>query len=1688
MNKKGSTISALVSAYVLRVLVVLGMLLAPGINPALAQEANPPVPVITPQPVGYGVIPMEQQAAESLPEATPTVVENADAGELSEADYSDTNTEEPAPEAQPELQIVEPLTPRNTAMQGMGMQVMGINSPNLPEVQGVVLLDVAVPDTTGAGETLTYTYRYSNTSASPVHNVVVDASWSNFIGTTQQQKCYDIGCPAIFVDGPTVITSTPPSTANMRYVIGTLAGNQSGNFSVIMRVDAADYPKTGQAIARPAGSGKLYRDNNYSTLISDDTANTMIVGPVLVLTKTATSVSPIYTGQSAEFNIRLGNASATGDQVGGSIRADARPGTNVVLKDSYPKGADFVSATGPYVKDDVSRIVTWTFPSLAVGTFQDLKVVFRKVDSTDDCTTLDNDSYEATSNEYPFQSASKRYVVRGAIASVPVVPPLQTPYITPTVSTLYYGNDTIITITVRNHYTAALTNIVMKYVLPENLGYLNFIGADVPISLPVTALGGEVGWRFDLPAAATKTIPAIKTFAILVRGAFFDSSQDGRASLVSSGNTALPITCAFKVGGPNVKPRMVVVKTTTEPERFSSTENAYLAERNEAFPFVITVTNRSQADVAGLTITDTLPGKASEPGANMSYVPDSGLLDGVLRNPDVIVNGYAGKLVWHNLSIPANGVLVLHYRLTIQGRDFYKYCNTVKAGLQRESFDDNKNSVCIKINPDIELAKTADRAAAGPGEEVIFTLRVTNHETETHTVGLFDKLGKFAFVRQVSGYAQPVTVSSPLAGLMWPLVSLDPGQTLETQIVARMPDENCAQTQYENEVLFGYRSEGADYLVQQIPPYKVAVKCAAIEANKTANRTTVSLRDLMTFTLTLRNLNPADVLTNVQAVDVMPLGFSFVANAPTSEIQTLPTQTVRADGRTQLTWLVGNVGGAQTRSIRFLARASDTVGSFENWLTSQSSVTRRCVSNCRGELENGAVVTYTALPLVVQAMNTIAPQVLETACARPGDTRTYRLTMVNTNVHSYENITITAALPMGLRFSRAISGTTTPQLIAETDGRQTVRWVGQRINAKPNGVFAAQVEYWMELSVGNVLGDLPTVATATSADGLIPRKDDATDPSVPVCVPNAPVMLKAANVSRVMAGGEVVYQITLANPTGSPLSIFVSDPLPGNFSYLGMVSGPEPVVNGSILSWDNVNVPAVGGQPGLAKLVFRTQSNGETNQVYTNTAQGSVGVDATNALAEVFLAAPLSNLTGVVFNDANDNGVRDGAETGIANATVTLTLSSGAVVTQTNGQGAYGFYGLTAGNFTVQVGPRANLGHTSPQSVNGNLTAGVTTTVDFGFGTLPTISVGDVSMNEGDLSFESMSFAVTLSKPALVPVMVDFATANGTATSATGDYLPRSGTLTFSIGETSAVITVPVHGETLYEPNETLLLNLSAAANAAIADGQGVGTIVNDDPVPVGPLVTIGQLGGQIYVSETNSGFRVVVLTVTMASASSVPVTVTYEARGDSEAVNATVNEDFLPLVGAIVFAPGQTVKNLNLQIRGDTVFESNEALLVHLTGATNGTLGVPSVQLVGILNDDAPVYIIPTISITCGATYEGNTGKRIVPFTVTLSSGTGYTVSFLANTNNGTAVSGSDYEPKGFSVPFLPGMTQWVLSTDVLGDTEFEPNETYDVKLSGLVSATLAPGASPSAACTIFNDDLPPGVVPRAYLPLLRK
>jgi subtilase family protein/Calx-beta domain-containing protein/fervidolysin-like protein len=397
--------------------------------------------------------------------------------------------------------------------------------------------------------------------------------------------------------------------------------------------------------------------------------------------------------------------------------------------------------------------------------------------------------------------------------------------------------------------------------------------------------------------------------------------------------------------------------------------------------------------------------------------------------------------------------------------------------------------------------------------------------------------------------------------------------------------------------------------------------------------------------------------------------------------------------------------------------------------------------------------------------------------------------------------------------------------------------------------------------------------------------------------------------------------------------------------------------------------------------------------------------------------------------------------------------------------------GQTSQTVTVQVTGDTKFEPTETFFVNLTLPTNATIADSQGVGTIqnddaqPTISINDVSANEGNVGPTSFDFTVSLSNASSQTITVTYATADNTATVADGDYVAKTGTVTFTPGTTTQTVSIVVNGDTKFEPTETFFVNLTLPTNATIADGQGVGTIQNDDAQPTISINDVSQ-------AEGNAGTTSFDFTVTLSNASSLTVTVNYATADDTATV---ADGDYVAKAGTVTFTPGTTTQTVSILVNGDTKFEPTETFFVNLTLPTNATIadgqGVGTIQ-----NDDTA----PTISINDVSANEGNVGPTSFDFTVSLSNASSETVTVHYATADDTASGGAtcgpaiDYQSTAGTLTFLPGVTSQQVSVTVCGDTTFEPDETFFVNLTLPTNATIADG---QGVGTIQNDDTQPTI-----------
>ncbi len=142
----------------------------------------------------------------------------------------------------------------------------------------------------------------------------------------------------------------------------------------------------------------------------------------------------------------------------------------------------------------------------------------------------------------------------------------------------------------------------------------------------------------------------------------------------------------------------------------------------------------------------------------------------------------------------------------------------------------------------------------------------------------------------------------------------------------------------------------------------------------------------------------------------------------------------------------------------------------------------------------------------------------------------------------------------------------------------------------------------------------------------------------------------------------------------------------------------------------------------------------------------------------------------------------------------------------------------------------------------------------------PTVNFGAADYRVGE-NAGSVTIDVYLTKPYAQTIFVDYATADGTAT-AGQDYLPMTGTLIFSPGQTNRTFLVTILPDTKVEPEETIGLQLGGYVNVTPGDrAQATLTVVDDDALSLTALGftgtgafrlrLTGPAGGQVVLSAS---------------------------------------------------------------------------------------------------------------------------------------------------------------------------------------------------------------------------------------------
>ena len=212
------------------------------------------------------------------------------------------------------------------------------------------------------------------------------------------------------------------------------------------------------------------------------------------------------------------------------------------------------------------------------------------------------------------------------------------------------------------------------------------------------------------------------------------------------------------------------------------------------------------------------------------------------------------------------------------------------------------------------------------------------------------------------------------------------------------------------------------------------------------------------------------------------------------------------------------------------------------------------------------------------------------------------------------------------------------------------------------------------------------------------------------------------------------------------------------------------------------------------------------------------------------------------------------------------------------------------------------------------------------------------------------AFTLKLLSPAIRATTIQYTTYDETAT-AGSDYAASAGTATIAQGQTTATVTVPITQDTTPEAPETFGLRVTAADGAVLTEPEATVRSPTTTAAPAPPVLSIA--GASVVEGNADGAVLRFPLTRTPADAPDVS-SLSWSIVGGT----ATAGEDFTATNGSVTVMPlGGAV--IDIPIKGDTVVEGDETIVVRLSGAYAATLGTTDATGT-IRNDDtAPVVIV---------------------------------------------------------------------------------------------------------------------------------
>jgi 6-phosphogluconolactonase (cycloisomerase 2 family) len=224
----------------------------------------------------------------------------------------------------------------------------------------------------------------------------------------------------------------------------------------------------------------------------------------------------------------------------------------------------------------------------------------------------------------------------------------------------------------------------------------------------------------------------------------------------------------------------------------------------------------------------------------------------------------------------------------------------------------------------------------------------------------------------------------------------------------------------------------------------------------------------------------------------------------------------------------------------------------------------------------------------------------------------------------------------------------------------------------------------------------------------------------------------------------------------------------------------------------------------------------------------------------------------------------------------------------------------------------------------------------------PAVSIADAEAPEGNAGSSLLTFNLTMTTTAPVPVNIEWTTQPGSASGGLAcgiagvDYVTETSTAVIAAGSQSTTLDVLLCGDTVSEVDESFTVALSAIQNGVLADTSAIATIRDDDDLP-----SLGM--SDLRIAEPLSGSVAARFVAVLSRASSAPVSINYVTQN----VSAQGGTDYVTGNGTLTIPAGQTQGEIVVPVLADANTESDEVFRLALSAPVNVTLSRTQVQAI---------------------------------------------------------------------------------------------------------------------------------------------